>query len=67
LDAWAIFAEPNEEEITEARLGWMDPETYFSVAHESLDTAVIKPLAKRGLDPRLIRPIEGHPHPLMAS
>jgi len=67
LDAWAIFAEPNEEEITEARLGWMDPETYFSVAHESLDTAVIKPLAKRGLDPRLIRPIEGHPHPLMTS
>ena len=66
LDAWSIFAEPTEEELGEARLGWMDPETYYEIAHKSLDEAVIKPLAKRGLDPRLIRPIEGHPHPLVA-
>ena len=29
----------------------MDPETYYEIAHKSLDEAVIKPLAKRGLDP----------------
>lgn len=59
--AWQSFSEPSEADVAASTLGWMQPDTYFRVAHEALDRAVLGPLTKRGLDPRLASPIDGHP------
>ena len=61
LQAWDRFAEPSAADIAQDRLGWMNPKTYYQVAHQALDDAVIKPFVKRNMDPRDIGPIEGHP------
>ncbi len=60
LGAWQRFAEPSEADMHQSTLGWMDPKTYFRTAHAALDSAVLGPLAARGLDPRDVSPIARH-------
>lgn len=61
LDAHAGAYGLTSGEQGAGRLGWMPEDIYFATAHAALDSAVLEPLGRLGLDPREHAPVPGHP------